>query len=209
MAALDRRPIKSRSLAVFQRLAAWLSRTRVTPNQISVASIGFAALGIIGLLVVPGWPGLVLCALGIQLRLLCNLIDGLVAVEGGKRSPVGDLYNEVPDRVSDAALLVALGYAAGLDWLGWLAALLAVLTAYIRVLGGALGLAQDFRGPQVKSHRMAVMTGACLAGAIVTPWGWQLPVLSAALIAIALGSAWTCYARLSAIAVLLRQQAGE
>ncbi|WP_111640684.1 CDP-alcohol phosphatidyltransferase family protein [Marinimicrobium alkaliphilum] len=209
MAALDRRPIKSRSLAVFQRLAAWLSRTFVTPNQISVASIGFAALGILGLLVVPGWPGLVLCALGIQLRLLCNLIDGLVAVEGGKRSPVGDLYNEVPDRIADAALLVALGYATGLDWLGWLAALLAVLTAYVRVLGGALGLSQDFRGPQAKSHRMAVMTGACLIGAILTPWGWELHALTVALIVITTGSTWTCGARLSAISALLHQQARE
>jgi hypothetical protein len=32
--------------------------------------------------------------------------------------------------------------------LGWLAALLACGTAYVRVLGGALGAAQDFCGPQ-------------------------------------------------------------
>lgn len=56
----------------------------------------------------------------------------------------GDLPdNEFPDRIADTLPLVPLGYAAGLPWLGWLAALLAALTAYVRVFGGALGLAQD------------------------------------------------------------------
>ena len=54
----------------------------------------------------------------VQLRLLCNLLDGMVAVEGGRSSPVGALYNEVPDRVADSLLLVALGYAVGIPWLG-------------------------------------------------------------------------------------------
>ena len=66
------------------------------------------------------------------------------------------LYNEVPDRVADSLFLVALGYAIGMPWLGWLAALAAAVTAYIRVLGGTFGLAQDFRGPLAKQHRMAV-----------------------------------------------------
>ena len=206
---LNRRPIKSRSLSVFQKLAAWLVSTSITPNQISIGSIGFALFGALALLWVPGWAGLVICALAIQLRLLCNLLDGMVAVEGGKKSALGDLYNELPDRISDALLLVALGYAAGVIWLGWLAALLAMLTAYIRVLGGALNLAQDFRGPQSKSQRMAVMTGACLLAALSIPWDLQQGVLFAALAVIALGSAWTCYARLAAMAVLLTNPTKE
>jgi phosphatidylglycerophosphate synthase len=75
-------------------------------------------------------------------------------VEGGKQSPVGALYNEFPDRVADSIFLVALGYAALYPWLGWLAALLAAMTAYVRASGGSLGLAQDFRGPMAKPHRM-------------------------------------------------------
>ncbi len=53
------------------------------------------------------WLG---AALGIQLRLVCNLIDGMVAIEGGMKSPVGGLYNEVPDRIADPLLLIAAGY---------------------------------------------------------------------------------------------------
>ena len=62
------------------------------------------------------WIGFVLAAVCVQLRLLCNLLDGMVAIEGGKQSPTGMLYNEFPDRVADSLFLVALGYAAGCGW---------------------------------------------------------------------------------------------
>lgn len=206
---LNRRPLKSRSLTVFQNLAARLAGTSLTPNQISIASIGFALLGALALLLIPGWVGLIICALAIQLRLLCNLLDGMVAVEGGKKSVLGDLYNELPDRVSDSLLLVALGYTVGLGLMGWLAALLAMLTAYVRVLGGALNLPQDFRGPQSKSQRMAVLTGACLLGALLVTWDLHRLVLLAALVVITLGSLLTSYARLAAMAALLKHKARE
>jgi len=70
----------------------------------------------------------------------------MVAIEGGKSTATGALFNEIPDRIADPLLLVPLGYAAGYPWLGWLMALLAVLTAYVRVLGGGLGQPQDFGG---------------------------------------------------------------
>ena len=38
--------------------------------------------------------------------------------------------------------------------LGWAAAVLALLTAYIRALSGSLGLPQRFLGPMAKQHRM-------------------------------------------------------
>ncbi|TWT17735.1 CDP-alcohol phosphatidyltransferase family protein [Luteimonas wenzhouensis] len=198
----SRRPIKARGNAVIQRIAAALARTPLTPNAISVLSIVFAAAGAAALWWIPPW-GAWLCALGIQLRLLCNLFDGMVAVEGGKSTPAGALYNEVPDRVADSVLLVALGHAAGLPWAGWLAALFAAATAYVRTLGGALGQAQDFRGPMAKQHRMAVMTAACVlapAEALATGTGYALPV---AVLAIAAGALLTCYTRLRAIAARL------
>ncbi len=175
-------------------------RIGITPNSISVASVVFAALGAVCLLVSPvGW-GAIACAVGIQLRLLCNLIDGMVAVEGGRKTPTGALYNEVPDRVADSVLLVSLGYAVGVPWLGWLAALAAACTAYVRVLGGSLGLVQSFRGPMAKQHRMALMTGACLLSPLFGTTG----LLHLALILMALGALITCGTRLKGIAAQLR-----
>ena len=134
----------ARGNALVQRTGRWLAGTGISPNAISLLSIVFAALGAAALLRLPSPWGPWSCALAIVLRLLCNLFDGLVAVEHGRRTPTGMLYNEVPDRVGDSLFLVALGYAAGLPWCGWLAALLAALTAYIRVLGGTLGQASAF-----------------------------------------------------------------
>jgi phosphatidylglycerophosphate synthase len=204
MAEHNRRPLATRGTAWAQALAAALARSSVTPNGISLASIVFAAAGAGLLLYWPTPAGLVLCALCVQLRLLCNLLDGMVAVEGGKGTPVGVLYNELPDRIADALLLVALGYAAGAAWLGWLCALLAAFTAYIRVTGGSLGLTQDFRGPQAKPQRMFVMTVACLAAAAELALRGSVYALLLAAGIIALGSALTCIARSHAIARRLR-----
>ena len=195
-----RRPIKARGNPFIQRLARRMAEAGITPNSISVASVVFAALGAVCLLVSPvGW-GAIACAAGIQLRLLCNLIDGMVAVEGGRKTPTGALYNEVPDRVADSVLLVSLGYAVGVPWLGWLAALAAACTAYVRVLGGSLGLVQSFRGPMAKQHRMALMTGACLLSPLFGTTG----LLHLALILMTLGALITCGTRLKGIASQLR-----
>jgi phosphatidylglycerophosphate synthase len=195
-----RRPLKSRSTRWAATVAAFALRAGWTPDAISLLSIFFAALGSAALLWCPLPWGLLACAIGIQLRLLCNLLDGMVAVEGGRKSKVGALYNEIPDRIADSLFLVALGYAAGLAWAGWLAALAAAVTAYIRVLGGTLGLAQDFRGPQAKPHRMAVMTVACLLS--IGEWYWlgQHRLLQVAVILIGSGSIITCTTRTLAIA---------
>jgi phosphatidylglycerophosphate synthase len=94
------------------------------------------------------------------------LLDGMVAIEGGKSTATRALFSEIPDRLADPLFLVLLGYASGYRWLGWLAALLAVLTAYVRVLG-ALGQPQDFHGVLAKQRPMAVLTVVLLVQAIV------------------------------------------
>ena len=203
----DRRPIAARGSGWAQRLAASLAATSITPNQISVASIFFAAVGAAMLAFAPPDAGLLLCAVCVQLRLVCNLLDGMVAMEGGKSSPTGALYNEFPDRIADSLLIIALGYAAGVPWLGWLGALLAALTAYVRLAGGSLGLKQDFRGPMAKQHRMAVLTVACIVAILehhTTGTGYALPAAAAI---IALGAALTCVTRSLAIARQLKERA--
>jgi phosphatidylglycerophosphate synthase len=177
-----RRPLKVRGVRLFQRFARWLSQRSVTPNQISVTSVFFAMLTAGCLLIMPHaegaavWVLPVLGAVFIQCRLLCNLFDGMVAVEGGKSTPSGELFNDLPDRIADPLILVSAGYATTIvPWceiLGWTAGLGAVMTAYVRTLGASIGAPVDFRGPMAKQHRMAIMTGACLLTA-VEPLFWQ------------------------------------
>jgi phosphatidylglycerophosphate synthase len=202
----NRRPLKSRSTAWAQFLAGVLVRAGASPNAISVTSIVFAALGAWLLVGFANPVALVCAALCIQLRLLCNLLDGMVAIEGGRKSATGALYNEIPDRIGDSLLIVALGYAAGTPVLGWFGALAAAVTAYIRVLGGALGQAQDFRGPMAKPHRMAVATLGCFFGAIELAIRGSHWALSAAIWIIAVGATLTCATRARAIAQRLRSR---
>ena len=79
-------------------------------------------------------------------------------------------------------------------------ALLAALTAYVRVFGGSLGLAQDFGGIMAKQKRMAVLTIGLVAQAVETASsGYRYSLLAAGAI-IALGSLVTCVTRTMRIA---------
>lgn len=197
----NRRPLRSRQTGWAAALAQALLKTPLTPNAVSVAGIGFAAAGAACFVFADERPLLWLGgALFIQLRLLANLMDGLLAVEGGRKSPTGTLFNEFPDRIEDALLLVAAGYGAGVPTLGWAAALLAMGTAYVRALGGSLGLEQDFRGPMAKQHRMALLTLGVVASVFVPALPWVLGAICA-------GAALTCVRRLARQARLLSEAA--
>jgi phosphatidylglycerophosphate synthase len=199
----DRRPIKARSARWVQAMADDLARAGITPNQVSVASVVFSLLGAAALVLegtgsYRGWL-FVLAAVCIQVRLLGNLLDGLIAIEGGRQTKVGELYNEIPDRVADVALLAAAGYASNHgEWgaaLGWSASVLAVLTAYIRAVGARRGQPQDFCGPQAKPHRMFLLTVASIL-AFFEKWGACPPrILFLFLIVINLGTFLTCVRR--------------
>ena len=100
---------------------------------------------------------------------------------------------------------IVIGGAAGAapPVLGWAAVTLAMITAYIRVLGGTLTGTQSFTGPMAKQHRMAVLTLGCLLS-IAELWMRKdnapaSVVMWAALIVIVIGSAWTCVRRLGII----------
>ncbi|MGY2188371.1 CDP-alcohol phosphatidyltransferase [compost metagenome] len=201
----NRRPISARSTGWAKRITDLLVKRDISPNQISVASIFFALAGAIALNIDNGVAGSILCAVAIQLRLLCNLFDGMVAIEGGKQSDIGSLYNEFPDRIADSLLIVGLGYALWQPELGWFAALAAALTAYVRVFGGSIGLKQNFIGPMAKQHRMAVMTVGLVLNAIEFHLYASHYVLMLTLIVIAIGAAATCITRTLAISRQLKE----
>lgn len=201
----ERRPLASRQAGWASALQRALLRTSVTANAISAAGIVFAALG--GWALAEAWrsPWLFLVAAClIQLRLVCNLMDGLVAVEGGRGSPTGALWNEAPDRLEDSLLLVGFGYAAGLGWLGFTAALLAVFTAYVRMLGASHGFPQDFGGPMAKPQRMAALTVGCVAAFVEVLARGSHVSLAIVLGVVALGTAATGVRRLMRIAAAMK-----
>jgi phosphatidylglycerophosphate synthase len=175
--AIDRRPIATRNRKWAQAATIWLASRNVSPNAISIAGMcACIAAGIaLGATSIADYRVLWLIgALGAQLRLTANMLDGMVAIASSRASKTGELYNEVPDRISDAAVFIGAGYAWGGNvTLGYIATILAIFTAYVRAAGKIAGAPNEFCGPMAKQHRMLVVTLICVYAAI-TPRSWQL-----------------------------------
>lgn len=202
---VPRRVLATRSARWAVALAHWLARHGIRPNAVSVAGVIFAAVASVTFAASGSAGGgrraalLVVAAASIQLRLLCNLLDGMIAVEEGFKTRTGDIYNDLPDRLADVAILVGAGYsasafAAGVT-LGWAAAVMAVLTAYVRLLAGSLGLTQHFIGPMAKQHRMFTLTLATLAAVVETVFEAPPRAVAVGLAVIVAGSVVTAFRR--------------
>ena len=164
-----RREIASRNTAWANNIARKLTRWGVTPNQISMMSVFFAMIG-------------------------CLLLIGT----GGKKSANGDLYNDMPDRFADALFIIPVGYVAGGFGveLGWLGALLAVMTAYFRWIGAYKTHQHFFNGPMAKQHRMALLTLTFVVATCTIHSGYDRMVCFIALIIINIGLIATLIHRL-------------
>lgn len=212
----SRRPIETRNAGWAKRTASWLARHNVSPNTISVFSIFFSLLSFLAFYLdyesspfnaddsirCSHYIFMVLAIVGIQGRLIMNLLDGMVAVEHNKKSVVGGLYNEVPDRISDTLTLLGVGYFVkdlpyGMD-LAYLAIILSVATAYIRTLGASLNVGHFFTGPMAKQHRMALVCVGCVVGM------FYMPVFYYVLALMNVGLVITCWRRLSKIVTALK-----
>ena len=218
--AAERRPIGSRRFRWVKWVVSHLVGLKVAPNLISMTSIAFSLCGLGFMLAADMvdsslqtrlfWLGAALC---VQLRLLANLFDGMVALESGKASATGELFNELPDRVSDSALFIGLGFVAGSSpHLGYLAAILAMASAYLRAVGANVGAGQVFKGIMAKPQRMFVITVLFLFLALA-PQSWSgfwdgatLGPPGMSLVVICLGCFLTVITRLQAILRKLEAQ---
>ena len=214
----DRRPIRARNYRWARAAARGLASFGISPNTISV-------FGMIAAISAGGSFYLTRCDYGLEgkfwiagavlvlLRLLANMFDGMVAVELGKATRVGALYNEVPDRVSDATVLIGSGYAAGGSVeLGYLVACVALFVAYVRSMARAAGVPSDFSGLMAKQQRMyLVILTALYSGATPPPWHFtwgpqqEWGPMALALALVILGGVLTATHRLHRAAHTLRE----
>ena len=204
----DRRPIPARSYRWAKAVTRRLTARGVSPNAISIAGMSLAVIA--GFLLAATSLGIGERALWliapplILMRLLANMFDGMVAVASGKASKTGEVFNEVPDRIADIAVLVGAGYAAGGDpVLGLAAACIAVMTAYVRSALKVAGAPNDYAGPMAKQQRMWLIIVPSLylgiaPAAWTFTWGpegsWGL--IAATLVVISVGGAYTAVRRL-------------
>lgn len=213
---IQRRIVKSRDTKWARNAAQWLSKRDITPNHVSIFSIVCSAGAFFAFLTMRSpshntsifLPFLAIVCM--QFRLICNLLDGMVAIEGGKVTASGEIFNDAPDRASDILIFVGAGYSVFFaDWgisLGWFVAILAVLTAYVRILGTSIGVKADFRGPMAKQHRMAVLTTACGIAMIEHSFNHPNYSIFLALCVISIGCIITIYRRLKHIYITKEAQ---
>ncbi|MFG0256769.1 MAG: CDP-alcohol phosphatidyltransferase family protein [Phycisphaerales bacterium JB043] len=183
----DRRPLKSRQIPIFDKLAWSCVRRKISPNTISTLSVLASGVGCLLLYLTTMSEGVVTrvllggAAACVQLRLLANLLDGMVAERGESMSDSGKLYNEAPDRISDILLIVGfglVGQSPDAIVLGWACACMAVLAAYTRELARSIDAPPPFLGPMAKPQRMALLTLALVSLALL-PTFWTAHWLDA------------------------------
>ena len=210
--ARNRRPIAPLFRGAARSVTRACVRRGVSPDVISAMSI-LASLAAAGLLVVSReWPLLlwVVPAL-LYLRLYCNMLDGMVAIAAGKASKRGELWNELPDRLSDALVFIGLALSGWCSpHLAYSSGLMALGVAYTGTMGQAMGVGRRFNGWMSKPWRMvAVHAGLWLQATAVAlgaegffPGGrtlWGLSALDAVLLVILVGGVQTCVVRTRAI----------
>ena len=122
-------------LRISYRLARILSKVKLTAN--SLTSLGFI-FAVATALYTPRWWG----GLFIAISLLCDGLDGAMAILQGKATRLGAIYDAIADRLSEALWMVAL-YRLGVG-LGWVLAFgtLAAFQEYARARLGADGIRQ-------------------------------------------------------------------
>lgn len=181
-------PISRRPIAeVFRRTARGATRRCVATGLSADAISYFSMIAAMGAALC-FWQSLrhpfflLLAPLLCDLRLWCNMLDGMVALAAGQASPRGEVLNDLPDRFSDVVIFVGVAHSGWVDpLLGYWAALASLGTAYVGTLAQAVGAPREFAGPMSKPWRMVVLQiGAWLAfGLGGAPLKWACGIVIA------------------------------
>jgi CDP-diacylglycerol--glycerol-3-phosphate 3-phosphatidyltransferase len=154
-----------------------LGHQGVAPNQVTLTALMLSgAMGMtIGLF--PHHPA-VLLALPVILavRMALNAIDGLLAREYHQATPLGAIFNEIGDVLSDIALYLPLSLVPGIAAPAIVGVvILALLSELAGVLGWAIAHNRRYDGPMGKSDRAFVFGVVALSlGLGLEPGAWLL-----------------------------------
>jgi phosphatidylglycerophosphate synthase len=155
----SRRPIAKMFRQTAGAATRFFVRHGIHPDTISYLSIAAALIAAICF-----WKSgtrrwlLMIAPLLCYLRLWFNMLDGQIAFAAGKASRRGEILNDLPDRISDIVIFVGVAHSGLMNpFIGYWAALLAVLTAYVGLFGQALGVQREFGGIMSKPWRMVVL----------------------------------------------------
>ncbi len=164
--------LKPRFQELLRPYATAMARAGISPNFVTLAALGLAALS--GLLVAifpESQTPLLLMAVVLFVRMALNAIDGMVAREHGKDSPGGRMLNEIADVASDLLMYLPLLLVPGFSpFLVVLTVIMAVLSEVAGLSAVLVGARRRHDGPMGKADR-ALGFGflALLAGLGILP----------------------------------------
>lgn len=213
----SRRPIADIFRKTAQRAVRFCVERGIHPDAISYLSIVAAGLAAVCFWKAKSNPGLLIAApLFCYLRLWFNMLDGMVAVASAKASWRGEILNDLPDRISDVLIFVGVAHS-GLNapFGGYMTAIFCLLTAYVGMLGQAVGVHREFSGIMSKPWRMVTLhIGTWVTLGLVWWGGGQIhyagwTVLDWTHLIIILGCMQTIWVRLARIMRALHEKAGD
>lgn len=174
----------------------WLVAHHVSADALTGAAVPVAAAVGVCFAFSDGASGLLLLVPALAaLRLILNLLDGQVARLGGTARPMGEIGNELADRIGDVLAIGGLAFVAGVGPVPTACAVVAALLAsYAGIAARAAGAPRQYGGVMSKPARMIVLAGAA-------PLAWltgRPEVLLAAAWLIAVGAVLTLVQRVRA-----------
>jgi len=203
----SRRPIGEGFRATARFATTLCVRFNIHPDAISYASVVAAAIAAFFFLKSGAHPWLLFVApLFCYLRLWFNMLDGMVALASGKASWRGEILNDLPDRVSDVLIFVGVAHSGWMNpFVGYWAAMFALLTAYVGTFGQAVGVQREFSGVMSKPWRMVTLgVGAWITLALGSLPIHRFTILDLTCLLVIIGCLQTMAVRLRRIMAALR-----
>ena len=203
----SRRPIGESFRATARFATALCVRLSVNPDAISYASVVAAGIAAFCFWKSGLHPWLLFVApLFCYLRLWFNMLDGMVALASGKASWRGEILNDLPDRVSDVLIFAGVAHSGWMNpFLGYWAAMFALLTAYVGMFGQAGGVQREFSGVMSKPWRMVTLgVGAWITFALGSLPIHRFTILDLTCLFVIVGCLQTMAVRLQRIMAALR-----
>ena len=168
----------------------------VSADVLTLAAVPVAVAGGLCLALSDALPALLLLVpILATLRLVLNLVDGQVARATRTSHPMGEMWNELGDRLADVLFIGGLAYVPEVGpLLALSAAMAAVLASYVGITARAIAAPRAYGGVMSKPGRMFVLAVAApVAFVIAGTW----PLVLAAWLILA-GSVLTLVQRLRA-----------
>lgn len=96
-------------------------------------------------------------------RTACNALDGLVSRELGVASALGEVLNELIDRISDSIIFFSVIYLPSTNnTLGFMALIIVLLNSYLGILSKSAGGSRQYGGLIGKADRMILISVAAV-----------------------------------------------